>query len=224
MRIPLAGLLVRSPLQQVGELMDRVVECCERIPETFEKLIAGDQPSVKALAKEISRLEAKADEAKNKVRSNMPIRLFLPVDRRDILKLISQIDSVADSAEDAAVLLTLRELTVPKQMQDSLRSLIEHVMDCVFCAQRITRTLDNLLAAGFGGRAAEKTRAMIDELHRLEHEADKVQSENARILFRLENELPPMEIFMWTKVLNKLGDMANHAENVGDLFRLIIAR
>jgi uncharacterized protein Yka (UPF0111/DUF47 family) len=30
-------------------------------------------------------------------------------------------------------------------------------------------------------------------------------------------------VFMWTKVLNKIGDMANHAENVGDQFRLFVA-
>jgi uncharacterized protein Yka (UPF0111/DUF47 family) len=28
---------------------------------------------------------------------------------------------------------------------------------------------------------------------------------------------------MWTKLLNKIGDIANHAENVGDQFRLFVA-
>lgn len=224
MRIPLAGLLVRSPLLQLGELMNRVVECCERVPELFEKLIQGDQAGVAVLAEEISRLEGKTDEYKNRVRSRMPIRLFLPVDRRDILSLISQMDAVADSAEDAGVLLTLRQMTVPPEMHATLRSLIEHVMACVYCAQRITSQLEPLLAAGFGGRPAEKVKGLIEELHRLEHEADKVQSHNARILFQLENEMPPTALFMWTKILNKVGDMANHAENVGDLFRLFVAR
>ncbi|MCB9667357.1 MAG: TIGR00153 family protein [Myxococcales bacterium] len=223
MRIPLAGLFVRSPLLQLGELMNRVVECCERVPDLFEKLIQNDQAGVESLAVEISRLEAKADEFKNRVRSHMPIRLFLPVDRRDILSLISKMDAVADSAEDAGVLLTLRTMTVPPEIHTSLRSLIKHVMDCVYCAQRITHQLDPLLEAGFKGRPADNVMTMIDELHRLEHEADIVQIQNARALFELEHDMPPTALFMWTKILNKVGDMANHAENVGDLFRLFIA-
>ncbi|MDH5491525.1 MAG: DUF47 family protein, partial [Myxococcales bacterium] len=58
---------------------------------------------------------------------------------------------------------------------------------------------------------------------RKEHEADKLQDQCAKLLFRAEDEMPPTAIFMWTKVLNKIGDMANHAENVGDQFRLFIA-
>ena len=42
-------------------------------------------------------------------------------------------------------------------------------------------------------------------------------------LFKEEDAMPPAAVFMWTKVLNKIGDMANHAENVGDQFRLFVA-
>ena len=44
-------------------------------------------------------LRAEADEAKNEVRDNFPAQLFLPVDRRDVLRLVSEIDAIADCAE-----------------------------------------------------------------------------------------------------------------------------
>lgn len=222
MRIPLANLLVRSPLPRIGELMDEVVLCSEKVPEIVEALIAGDQPAVERLAKEASVAEGKADNAKNRVRAKMPVRLFLPVDRRDVLKLISEIDAIADCAEDVGVLLTIRPLEVPDDMKTLLGLFMERVMDAVKSAAELTNCIDDLIASGFGGRPAERVLRLVDEVSRKEHEADKLQDQCARALFKAEDTMKPTAVFMWTKVLNKMGDMANHAENVGDQFRLFI--
>ena len=89
MRIPLANLLARNPLPKVGDLMNEVVRTSDRVQDLIELLAAGDQVGVERLAKEISAMEGKADDAKNAARSKMPVRLLMPVDRRDVLKLIS---------------------------------------------------------------------------------------------------------------------------------------
>ncbi|MFW5924690.1 MAG: TIGR00153 family protein [Myxococcota bacterium] len=224
MRIPLASLLVRSPLPRVGELMVRVVECAEKVPEIVARVSEGNHPALIELAKQTSILEGKADDAKNDVRQHMPTRLFLPVDRRDVLRLISEIDAIADAAEDVGVLVTLRPLDVPEEMQTLLKLFVERVVDTVKSAGALVGMIDDLLESGFGGKAAERVRAAIDEVHRKEHEADKLQDQCAKVLFKLEDQMSPVALFMWTKVLNKIGDMANHAENVGDQFRLFIAR
>jgi len=224
MRIPLANLLTRSPLPRIGEQMAAVVECAEHVPKLVQELIAGDQIAVVETAKETSVLEGKADEAKNAVRYHMPTRLFLPVDRRDVLRLLSEIDAIADCAEDVGVLLTLRPLEVPDEMSGALEVFVGRVMDTVKAAANLVSTMEDLLESSFGGRAAEHVRALIDELHQKEHESDKLQDQCAKLLFKQEESLSPVAIFMWTKVLNKIGDMANHAENVGDQFRLFIAK
>ncbi len=223
MRIPLANLLVRSPLPRVGELMDAVITASEQVPKLIDYLIEGDQASVEKLAKQISALEGKADDAKDSVRSKMPMRLFLPVDRRDVLKLISQIDAVADCAEDIGVLLTLRPLTVPEDMKTPLKLLVDRVMDVVRESAKLVDMMDDLVESGFSGRPAENVLAEASALNRKEHEADKLQDQCARILFKSEDQMSAVAVFMWTKVLNKIGDMANHAENIGDQFRLFVA-
>ncbi len=224
MRIPLVHLLAKSPLPRVEEQMQAVVRCARMVPSLVEKLLAGDQESIVELAKETSRLESLADDVKSQVREHMPIKLFLPVDRRDVLRLVSEIDAIADCAEDVGVLLTLRPLQAPEEMHALLESFVQRVMDTVDAAVDLSGTIDGLIAAGFAGRPAEKARALIDEVHRREHEADKLQDQCAKVLFRHEEDMAPVAIFMWTKVLNKIGDMANHAENVGEQFRLFVAR
>ena len=224
MRIPLANLLVRSPLPEIGTLMERVIECSDEVPELLDRLIAGDQDLVVEQAKRVSRLERAADDAKNQMRAHMPIRLFLPVDRRDVLKLLSQIDAIADSAEDVGVLLTLRPMEVPEEMKTLLRVYIERGMVTFHTAGELVGTLDTLLDSSFGGKAADHAKQIIGEIARKEHEADKIQDQLAKVVFQLEEQLGPVAVFMWLKVLNEIGDMANHAENVGDQFRLFLAR
>ena len=224
MRIPLAHLLVRSPLPRIHEQMDQVILCAEKVPQLIAALRDGDQTLIGVLAKETSMLEGKADAAKNTVRAKMPIRLFLPVDRRDVLRLVSQIDDIADCAEDVGVLLTIRQMNVPEEMSTMLGLFVERVMDVVHTSARLVDLIEPLIESGFGGKPAEEASMLIGELGRKEHEADKLQDQCAKVLFSLEDRMPPVAVFMWTKILNKIGDMANHAENVGDQFRLFIAR
>lgn len=223
MRIPLANLLVRSPLPQVGALMEAVEECVGCVPELIELLIAEDAAGLERVAREVSVLEGKADEAKNELRTRVPVRLFLPVDRRDFLRLIREIDAVANSAEDVGVLVTLRPYPVPEELKPLLREFIERVMAVVSNAAELVGTMDELMNAGFAGKTAELALAKADEVGRLEHEADKLQDRCAKALFRAEDSMSPVSIFMWTKVLNKIGSIANHAENIGDQFRLFVA-
>ncbi len=224
MRIPLVHLLAKSPLPRVEEQMQAVLRCAAMVPQLVEKLKEGDQEAIVELAKEASRLESLADDVKSAVREHMPIKLFLPVDRRDVLRLVSEIDAIADCAEDVGVLLTLRPLELPEGMAPLLEAFVQRVMETVEAAAKLADTIDDLIAAGFAGRPAERARVLIDEVHRREHEADKLQDQCAKVLFASEERLSPVAIFMWTKVLNKIGDMANHAENVGEQFRLFLAR
>ncbi len=223
-RIPLANLLVKSPLPRIGEQMERVRACAAKVPLLIEHLSAQDQAGVERLAKETSILEAEADEIKDAVRNDMPIRLFLPVDRRDVLRLIQEIDAIADCAEDVGVLLTLRPLHVPENMRGILEEFVASVMDTVDAAEKLVGMVDPLVKSSFGGKTAEEALRLVEELGSCEHRADKVQDQCAKALFRAEDEMAPVAVFMWTKVLNKIGDMANHAENVGDQFRLFVAR
>lgn len=203
--------------------MEAVEACVRRLPELIELLIAEDAAGLERAAREVSVLEGDADRSKNELRTRVPVRLFLPVDRRDFLRLIREIDAVANSVEDVGVLVTLRPYPVPEELKPLLREFVERVMVVVASAAELVDMMDELMSAGFAGKSAELALAKADEIGRLEHEADKLQDVCAKALFRAEDSISPVSIFMWTKVLNKIGSIANHAENIGDQFRLFVA-
>lgn len=223
MRLPLSNLFLSSPLGIIEDQMKAVIRCAEAVEPLLEALIDGNQEVVQAQARAVSQLEASADDMKNAVRSRMPTRLFLPVARRDALRLVRQIDSIADSAEDVGVLLTLRPMDVPDAMQAPLRLMFKRVLEAVVLAGELVASLDSLMAAGFRGKSAKKAESLIGQIAQKEHDADKVQDQLARLVFELEHEMSPVAVFMWLKIIKEMGDMANHAENVGDMFRLFLA-
>lgn len=204
--------------------MARVSDCTDELPSLAHRLIEGDQAAILGQAKKISQLEGLADDAKNELRANMPVRLFLPLDRRDILRLAREIDSIADATEDVAVMLTLRPMTVPDTMKDGFEELVHQGNACVAMASELVDKLEPLVGSAFTGKTVDEVQRMIEALSRQEHEADKVQDQLAKALFELEESLSPVAIFMWVRIIEAVGDVANHAENVGDLFRLFIAK
>jgi uncharacterized protein Yka (UPF0111/DUF47 family) len=80
------------------------------------------------------------------------------------------------------------------------------------------------MEASFGGAEAGKVEEMIDNLGREEHKADRLQFTLVRKLLTLEDSMGPVNIMMWMKVLEAVGDIANGAEKVGNRLRLFLAK
>lgn len=218
------GLFAESPFGPLRELAHKVQECAEEVPTLFDALFEGDYEAVHAAAEELSHLEHEADVVKDKVRDKLPKTIFLPVDRRDLLDVIATLDAVADCAEDVGILFTLRRMEPHEQLVEPLRKLLRRVMRVVDQAVDIVDQLDVLVEVGFKGPEAVRVKEMIDELNRLEHEADVVQDDLARKLFALEEDISPGSLFIWNKILNKVGDIANTSEKMGNRLRLFLAQ
>jgi len=218
------NLFRKSPFGPVQEHMKRVVDTAHHVPKLFEALIANDQEQVKEHARHLSRLEGEADTVKNEVRDHLPNSVFMPVARGDLLRHLGAQDAIADCAEDLGVLLTLRQMDVPEWMAPLLRDYTSKALQAVDKAADIVAELDVLVEASFGGPEADRVMKLIGELNLAEDDAYKVQDQIAKLLFAHEDDMKPVAVFMWSKIFNKIGDLANHAENVGDRIRLFIAR
>lgn len=217
------SMFAKSPFGPLIDVADKVEECSNQVPLLFDAYFAGNYDKVREISETISHLEHEADVQKHKLRDQLPKSIFLPVDRRDFLDVLSSLDGIADCAEDVGILFTLREMEPHDELMPPLKSLVRRVMATVTHACKIVRSLDALASAGFEGHEARRVLDMINELGRLEHEADLVQDDLARRLFGIEDRIKPGSLFIWNKIFNKVGDMANHAERMGNRLRLFIA-
>lgn len=216
-------LFARSPFRPMQEHMHVVLDCVRAVEPFFEAVCAGDLRGIETHQRRIDELEGEADRLKNDLRAHLPRRLFLPVDRRDLLEILDRQDSIADTAQDIAGLFIEREMPLPESMKRPLMELVRAVCRTCEHAGTVIDQLDELVETGFRGREADKVERMIDELGSLEGETDRLGTDLARELFRLESELSAVSVILWYRVIEWIGDMADHAEKAGNRLRLLIA-
>lgn len=214
----------KSPFGHLQQHMRKVKECVDRIVPLMEALIKRDYDEVEKEASLISKLEHKADLMKDIIRNELPKNIFMPVNRGDLLTVLSCQDDISDTAEDVGVLLTLRKMVLPKELESDLNVFLNKVM--IVCNQAFTimEEIDDLVETSFRGLEAEKVIKMIDELGTMEWEADKKQLILAKKLLAMEDSLKPLDIFMWMKIFEKIGDLANDAERMGNRLRLMLSK
>jgi len=201
-----------------------VERCVENIPSLFEALAAGDHAQIEALKARIDSVEAEADTIKNKLREHLPRGLFLPVDRRDLLEVLDMQDSIADVAQDIAGLLYERRMEVPPPIADALQPFVHKCLEVCHQSFLIINELDELLEVGFGGREADKVEEMVHHLNLMEDETDELEQALTRTLFEHEDEMKPVSVMFWYRLIEWIGDLADYAEKVGNRLRLLIAR
>ncbi len=218
----IANLFGHSPIRPMQEHMKAAVECARQILPLFEAMVAGDKASIAVLHQEIDRLEHEADRIKNAIRSNLPKRMFLAVERRDMLEILDNQDSIADTAQDIAELADLREMVVPKELAAAFLELVRRVVSACEQAERVINELDELVETGFRGREVARVDEMIEELSRMETHTDELERRVQKLLFGIEDELGISAMF-WYRLIDNVGEMADYAERVGNRLRLLTA-
>ncbi len=222
--IPLTKLIKGTPLRSLQAHMRVVLDCAREVPPLFEALSREDDQAFNEIKGRIFEKEAEADKIKNAMRVHLPKSLFMPVDRRDLLDILQMQDSIADTAQDIAGLLIERPMKMPEPMVDAVLELSRRCVDVCEFSLKVIEELDELLEMGFKGKEANQVEAMVDELNGIEDETDELGIEAARILFRIEDDINPVSVIMWYRIIEWIGDLADYAEKVGDRMRLLIAR
>lgn len=215
-------LVGRSPIGPMQEHMGAAVRCARQIVPLVDAMAAGNQAELQSLRAEIDRLEHEADSIKHEIRSHLPRRLMLAMERRDMLDILDQQDSIADVAQDIAELADQRNMQLPEPLREPVRALATRVVSACEQAERIINRLDELVETGFSGREVSRVEEMISELGRIETDTDKLQDSACRSLFALEEELGVATVYLHQIIL-WIGDIADYAERVGNRLRLLIA-
>lgn len=220
----LSGLLRQSPFKPIQQHMRTVFSCICLLPPLFDALYRKDLPQVRDFAGQIGLLESEADKIKNTFRLNLPRSLFLPVDREDLLGLISDQDTIADTVEEIGQILSYRDMEVPEALKEILDELLEGTMEISSDAKALIEQLDELLEVGFGGREMEKVSGMITGLRRSEHNIDAIMHRTRRALFAVESQLDPVSVMFWYKLIDLVGSISDQSENMADRLLLFLSK
>ncbi|MEH6515671.1 MAG: TIGR00153 family protein [Halioglobus sp.] len=223
-RNPLGNLFGRSPIGPIQEHMKIAQEAVQLLPQLIAASIADDWDKAAKIHAQVVDAEREADKLKRSVRRHLPKSLFLPVPRSDLLELVAIQDVVANTAKDVGVLMLGRRMHFPKKLEKYVIEFTDACVATVDQALLAIQELDELLEVGFTGREVKRVEAMLKELDKLEGRTDKLADSLRYRLFKLEAELPPVDVMFYYRVMALLGSIADAAEKVGDRLQIVMAK
>lgn len=216
------NLFGRSPFAPLQKHMDQVSECVHMLIPLFEALEKKDEVTLGQIAEKISELEHQADLTKNDIRNHLPKGLYMPIDRGNLLEILALQDSIADAAEDVAVLSMLQPLTILDSFRAQLHDLLKKNIEAFDGACVIIREINELLESSFGGVEAQKVRCMVDDVAFKEHEADLMQRHLLKGLFQAESKMSYGTFFLWQQIFKATADISNLSENLANRIRMTL--
>jgi predicted phosphate transport protein (TIGR00153 family) len=218
------SMFSKSPFKPLGSHMGKVRACVDQIEPLFKSLDRKDYDDVGEIAELIVKLEHEADIIKDDIRTHMRQTVFLPVDKKDFMHLLSAQDDIADAVEDLAVLLRIKNLDTPEAIKEPLSDLVNHVVKTAYKGCDLIQELEALLESSFGGAEADKVDKATQVLGTLEWEADRKQFQLAQKLFSLGNQIDAADLFLWNEVIKKLGAVADKTEQIGKTLRIFLSQ
>lgn len=217
-------LFGHSPVKPLQTHMEKVVCCSRELIPFFESVIKGDLAQAKVHQKSISKLEKDADKLKKDLRMHLPTGLMMPVSRTDLLEMLRLQDNIANKAKDIAGIMVGRKMLFPESMHSLFLEYLQRCIDAAEQALVTVNELDELIETGFGGSEVDLVQSMLKKLDKIESETDKIQIKARSTLFKIEKDLPPVDVMFLYKIIEWVGELADVSQRVGSRLQMMLAR
>jgi len=222
MRIPFLSMFIKSPLDDLQEHAEKVKECSWAFHQAVECYASIRCDTFEELRQEVSRFENEADAIKRRIRGHLPLGVMLPVEKFEIFRYLREQDSVLDSIKEATNWLSYRpEAGIPKYAEKDFFMLIDAVIEPIE-ALTVMIAEARIYFKNFSEKQRRKVKEIITNLRQLEHEADKLEYTLTKKIFKYEKD--PITALHLIKLVEVIGNTADHAENTADMMRAMLAR
>jgi len=223
-RNSILGVFAKSPIKPLEKHIRIVAKCCNQLVPFFAACAEQDWSTAGKIRTKISKYEQDADKLKRQLRLELPGGLFMPVDRADLLELLTQQDKIANKAKDIAGRVFGRKLIIPEILQTSFVEFVARNIDAIEKAADAINELDDLLETGFRGREVELVEKMINQLDSIEDDTDSMQIKLRSDLLAIEKDLNPVDVMFLYQIIDWVGGLADLAERVGARLEILLAR
>ena len=220
----ISEMLGSSPVHPIQNHIGTACKCAMLLPKVFEAANLNDWNKVDTINEEIRELEHEADEQKLNIRSNLPKSLFMPVPRQDLLELVLVQDKIANITKSISGMIKQRKIQIPVVMYQEFFEFVKLCVDATKFAKKSVNELDELYETGFRGAEVKLVQKLIDELDKIETKTDVLQNAMQQSLFKIEKELPPIDVMFLYKLIDKVAALADMSERVGRRLELLLAK
>lgn len=221
MRLLLSSLFHESPFENLQRHADKVKECAQLFREAAICHAEERCDEFDALTDRVAKLESEADAIKRNIRNHLPRGVLMPVDKFQFLQYLGEQDKVVDEVEAALYWLSFRPKGLPKGMAPDFLDLVESVVP------PIEKLAELVLMATefFRGKSRDqrkKMKSLIQDIRQHEKEADLLEQELKGLVFRTIEDA--LVVFHTVRLVEIVGNIADHAQNASDRMRAMISK
>jgi len=220
----LSELISKSPFGPIQVHMEKSKQCAEELLVYLDAATSNDWDKATTSRQKIIQLEKDADELKAETRDLLPKGLFLFVPRGDLLDLIGLADEIPNTIKDVSGLMYGRKMIIPSQISTSFKEFSTEAVSAVTTASAAIDQLTEVSRLAFGSKASTELDKIIASLDSKEREIDQLEVVVRQQLFDIEKDLPPVDVMFLYDVINKIGQLADRAEQLGHRLTLIAVR
>jgi predicted phosphate transport protein (TIGR00153 family) len=185
-------------LEHLVEFTDQVVVIVKKMQDVVERFAADHYEELEKSAKELDRLESRADDTKEAILDQLAVGTVFPMARADLARLAASMDNIANLATGAVDRLSMRRFTLSPGMNEQLVKLAAVDVEAV----QVLR--DAVVAMGSDMRLAMELARRVDKI---ESRADDIYAELYRGMYDFDTDY---------KTFHQLKAIIQRLENVAD--------
>ena len=220
MRLLISSLFFKSPFEDLQKHADKIKECAQLFREAADCHIGQECKRFDLLTEQVARLESEADDIKRNIRNHLPRGILMPVDKFQFFQYLREQDKVMDEVEEALFWLSFRPEGIPAELAANIHDLVEAVIPPI---EKLP-VLVTLATEYFKSKSTEqrnKMKSLIRDIRQYEREADHLERELKFKIFTTIKDA--LVVFHLVRLVEHIGDIADHAQNASDRMRAMIA-
>ena len=190
------GHIFSSRDREFFDLFEEAAQNVVRGADLLDQLLAHF-PDRSDLARDIVICEQEGDRIAHDIHHRLNSTFVTPIDREDILDLVSSLDDIVDFVEEVADYLGLYKIDAP--MEQSQR--LAHVL--AQAGRQIAEAMPRL-------RNFDDMSHYTVEVNRLENEGDRIVREAVASLF--EEGIDPLVVIRWKDIYERLEEAIDACE------------
>ncbi len=216
-------LFAKSPFKPLIKHAEVVLETVETLERALELWYDKKYQEMEKIAVEVDNLEDIADRIKEEIRDSLTTKLFMPVNRNDILEYLHMQDKIADAAEDTAKWLLIKR---PKEIPEDIKEIILKMGKESIKAAKLVHTaivqMDTVIESGFSEKEIEKEYEFIKEIESVENKIDGLDTKLMKLVFENEDKLSWGDGFYILNIARTLSNISDKAKDAAERIRLMM--
>ncbi len=195
-------------IERIAKFTDEVVVVINKLHDVVERFAADQYDELADAAKELDDLESAADDTKDSILDRLAFGGIFPMNRGDLSRLVTSMDSINNLAAGAADRIVMRRFTMPPGMNSLLVDLATSDVDAVLGLTAAVKAMASDL------REAIRLAGLVDKMER---RADDIFAELYRFMFEWDTDYKTFH--QLKAILERLESIADRCSQNAELVR-----